>query len=136
MIAAAAATAAAATTGTGRNAAAGAFATTAALPEDSPDYVWRVNDNHFIDARSPELSNWCRYVNHADEPWTNVAVRPAPLYILNGGVSLFALRDVARGEELLCDYGPSYWEGREAEVREPSREPAAAAAGVGDGPGG
>ena len=129
-MAAATAAAAAATAAGARSGGAGSgLAPSTALPEDSPDYVWRVNDNHFIDARSPELSNWCRYVNHADEPWTNVVVRPAPLYILGGGVSLFALRRIQRGEELLCDYGPSYWEGREAEVRAPS------VAGLGDADG-
>ena len=85
--------------------------------------VWRVTDNYFIDAREPELSNWCRYVNHADNPeWTNVVVRTASPLLLGGGAYLFALRDIAIGEELLCDYGPTYWGGREGEKRQPPKK--------------
>lgn len=64
----------------------------------------------YIDAADPAESNVARYMNHADGPAANCCawtiVEPAPR------VLIFASEDVEAGDELVWDYGESYWEGR------------------------
>jgi len=65
----------------------------------------------FVDAADRAESNLARYMNHADgasancHAWT--LAEPTPR------VLLFAGADLEAGEELVWDYGESYWEGRE-----------------------
>ena len=80
----------------------------------SGDYVFRVDDDIFVDAEDETCgATWTRYLNHSPEP--NLQVRSLPRG-LDGTphVWFFTLRDVQPGEELFWDYGGEYW--GEAEV--------------------
>uniref|UniRef100_A0A7S2FYA2 SET domain-containing protein n=1 Tax=Octactis speculum TaxID=3111310 RepID=A0A7S2FYA2_9STRA len=77
------------------------------------DYVWRVTDNLFIDARDVTKSNWCRFINHAEDGSHACNVEAVQVPIL--GVYLFTRRDVNAEEQLFIDYGASYWSGIEAQ---------------------
>ena len=113
------------------------------IRDGQPEYVWRVDDDFFVDARDESTSNWCRFVNHApgpsapstpleanaqqDSPFqagineclANVRVSTFGSRYLSGGVYFFAARDVDLGEELCVDYGPRYWRGRETQIQTP-----------------
>ena len=90
------------------------------LIRDRPDYVWKVNDNFFTDARDPNKANWCRFVNHARSCPPNLQLESG-VVVANvnvvtwgarwpcGGAYLFAATEIHQGGELCCDYGPRYW---------------------------
>ena len=90
---------------------------------DSCDYVLRVSANLWIDAVSTDtaVTNHTRYVNHGDGDDANCAMfgedeggKPEGAGGRVGRMVLFTLRPIAAGEQLLFDYGPGYWEGRQA----------------------
>lgn len=71
----------------------------------------------YVDSERPigagSRSNLARFMNH-DDAAPNCAMWT---HLQSGGVDdprlmLFALRDIAAGDELVWDYGPSYWRGR------------------------
>ena len=61
----------------------------------------------YIDCEDPNLSTWCRYINHAPDgdPACNAVPRCNAMEHL---VWLEATRDIARGEEIQFDYGEQY----------------------------
>jgi len=61
----------------------------------------------YIDGEDPNLSSWCRYLNHCppQQPGCNLRSRVDGFRNL---VWFEALRDVQPGEELCFDYGLSY----------------------------
>ncbi len=66
-------------------------------------HIVTVSDSRAVDATdSPDL---LRLVNHACSP-------NALLRISQGRVEFYALRDIAPGEEISCDYGESHHQGR------------------------
>ena len=83
----------------------------------SGDYLFDVGDDYFLDGEDSDVSGWCRFINHAEqgchacnletrcsrEVWNGQWIVPPRLWFV-------AQRDIAPGEELLFDYGDSYWE--------------------------
>jgi SET domain-containing protein len=83
----------------------------------SGDYLFEMGDELYLDGEDTDMSSWCRFMNHAAEesPTCNVETRfsrqtcegetvvPPRLWFV-------ALRDIAVGEEMLYDYGDSYWD--------------------------
>uniref|UniRef100_A0A7S0L8E2 SET domain-containing protein n=1 Tax=Coccolithus braarudii TaxID=221442 RepID=A0A7S0L8E2_9EUKA len=71
------------------------------------DYIFKVGDDLYIDGEDCSTSNWTRFLNHG-EP--NLRVKSL-LKGMDGKprVWFVALRDIEIGEELLWDYGESYW---------------------------
>lgn len=65
----------------------------------------------YLDAVEKSKSNLGRYMNHADDATANCAVwtllDPVPR------VMIFAMQDLASGEELRWNYGANYWEDRD-----------------------
>jgi hypothetical protein len=74
----------------------------------SGDYVVRVADDLLIDAEDPDVSSWCRFINHDPKP--NLALKVLPKGIDGKPrVWFVALRPVAVNDELCFDYGPDFW---------------------------
>jgi len=69
----------------------------------------------FVDARDPAKSNPARYMNHASDD--NCNVRKVKQRLPFRALRLYAARDIQAGDELLWDYGPDYWRGREDKRR-------------------
>lgn len=75
----------------------------------SGDYVVRVNDTLVIDAEDPDVSSWCRFINH--DPAPNLALKVLPKGIDGKPrVWFVTMRPVAAGDELCFDYGPDFWD--------------------------
>uniref|UniRef100_A0A7S4FA60 SET domain-containing protein n=1 Tax=Chrysotila carterae TaxID=13221 RepID=A0A7S4FA60_CHRCT len=70
-------------------------------------YIFKVDDDLYIDGEDCDTANWTRFLNHG-EP--NLRVKSLAKG-LDGKprVWFVALRDIEAGEELLWDYGESYW---------------------------
>jgi SET domain-containing protein len=84
----------------------------------SGDYLFDMGDDIFLDAEDVDVSGWCRFMNHAPSARCNVETRcTRQTWNGNGTASVdprlwyVALCDIAPGEELLYDYGDSYWDG-------------------------
>eukprot|EP00962_Isochrysis_galbana_P004186 scaffold1156_cov131-Isochrysis_galbana.AAC.2 len=74
----------------------------------SGDYVVRVTEDILIDAEDPDVSSWCRFINHDPKP--NLALKVLPKGIDGKPrVWFVALRPVAVNDELCFDYGPDFW---------------------------
>jgi SET domain-containing protein len=89
----------------------------------SGDYLFDMGDNLFLDAEDSDVSSWCRFLNHASEDsesrLCNLETKVSRLVqdgktIVQPRLWFVALRDVESGEELLYDYGGSYWASDEA----------------------
>ncbi len=72
---------------------------TATADESPSRYLFEVNTRWTIDGEA--LSNTARYINHCCKP--NVEAE-----IEKGHINIYALRDIAPGEELTIDYGDEY----------------------------
>jgi hypothetical protein len=68
------------------------------------------NSAVYIDGADPDLSNIARYMNH-DGLQPNV--RASTVFAPQPRLMLFALQDLVAGDELVWDYGESYWKGRD-----------------------
>lgn len=64
-------------------------------------YLFEIDEEWTIDG-SPR-SNIARYINHSCRPNCEADVQ-------NGRILIFALRDIASGEELCTDYGEEYFD--------------------------
>jgi len=83
----------------------------------SGDYLFEIEDEIYIDGEDADVSNWCRYINHAmasegecnletrswRETWDGEKLVEPRLWFV-------ALRDILAGEELCFDYGNEYWD--------------------------
>ena len=88
----------------------------------SLEYVWGLDDSWILDAESPERSSWARYINHSRRrqnvghvfvslpPWVQSLLAPLNVPTDPYAVWFEAKRDMTAGEELLVDYGTSYWD--------------------------
>jgi len=65
--------------------------------------IVELNNDTAIDGS--RRGNKTRFVNHSCNP--NTYIR-----IYNGRIEIYALRDIAEGEELTCHYGETHHEGR------------------------
>ena len=83
------------------------------------DYLFDMGDNLFIDGEDADVSSWCRFMNHASEDTCmqkcNVETRHSSQIwdgtkMIQPRLWYVALRDIQVGEELLYDYGDSYWD--------------------------
>lgn len=74
------------------------------------DYVLEMQDGSFVDCEDGDLSEWCRFMNHAQEGTHPCNVKPFVQLETNGPLQpfphFFASRDIKEGEELSWDYGP------------------------------
>jgi len=96
------------------------------------DYLFDMGDDLFLDAEDSDWSSWCRFMNHAPEvilkgdkagrenlecnvetKFTSQSVMTDDLSghktIMQPRLWFIARRDIENGEELLYDYGDSYW---------------------------
>lgn len=72
------------------------------------DYLYRVENDLFIDAEDPDVSSWARFINHASE--ANLQGKSlAKSYTGEPRVWFVARRDIEPGDELTWDYGDDYW---------------------------
>jgi hypothetical protein len=77
-------------------------------PGSLQEYCAQVTFNCYVDARDPALSGIARFSNHSRTPNMTKRIR-----IKERRICLYALRDIAVGEELVWDYGASYWTARD-----------------------
>ena len=63
-------------------------------------YLFEINSKWTIDGKA--RSNLARYINHSCKP--NCESR-----IVGGKIKIYAIRNIAPGEELTYDYGPEYF---------------------------
>ncbi|KAJ8614575.1 hypothetical protein CTAYLR_004942 [Chrysophaeum taylorii] len=72
------------------------------------NYLFEVEPDVVVDAEDATKANWCRYINHSNEP--NLRVKSLPeAYGGRPRVWFVALRTISVGEELCFDYGDRYW---------------------------
>ena len=62
----------------------------------------------YIDGEDPNLSSWCRYLNHCKRGERGCNCEPKSDAGLQGLVWFVARREIKAGEELCFDYGSSY----------------------------
>jgi SET domain-containing protein len=81
------------------------------------DYLFDMGDDIFIDAEDTDISSWCRFMNHAAEDciecnietkWTK-QVKEGSKITQQASLWFVTIKDIQVGEELLYDYGDSYW---------------------------
>ena len=95
----------------------------------SGDYLFDMGDDLFLDAEDADVSSWCRFMNHApevgsreeDNPNCNIESKSERLRLcteddndeaIQPRLWFVARREIQYGEELLYDYGDSYWDGQ------------------------
>lgn len=83
----------------------------------SGDYLFDMGDELYIDGEDADLSSWCRFMNHgtAETMECNTETRCTRQFwdgekIVEPRLWFVATRNIERGEELLYDYGDSYWD--------------------------
>lgn len=72
---------------------------TATADESPSRYLFEVNNKWTIDGET--LTNTARYINHCCVPNVEATIE-------RGRINIYALRDIAPGEELTIDYGDEY----------------------------
>ena len=84
----------------------------------SGDYLFDMGDDVFMDAEDTDISSWCRFMNHAAEDcdecnvetkWTK-QIKEGKKIVQQPSLWFVTVRDIQVGEELLYDYGDSYWD--------------------------
>lgn len=83
----------------------------------SGDYLFDMGDDLFIDGEDTDKSTWCRFMNHASAELgvCNMETRCTRQIwdgekIVEPRLWFVATRNIETGEELLYDYGDSYWD--------------------------
>jgi SET domain-containing protein len=64
-------------------------------------FLFEIDDQWTIEGDVPE--NTARYINHACDPNTEAEIE-------DGKINIYAIRDIAPGEELTIDYGEEYFD--------------------------
>lgn len=76
-------------------------------------YIWKINENLFVDAKNYKLNNPLRYVNGAktklQQKKINCEVKFMGTDPLNMKVYYMATRNILPGEELIISYGNLYF---------------------------
>ena len=85
------------------------------------DYCVELNgplglDPSYVDGAAPALSNQMRYANHGKTFAERNMVRVWQRWPTRE-MKFFASKDIAAGEELLWEYDPAHWDGREDMIR-------------------
>lgn len=75
-------------------------------PYLSSDYILWVCTDHNIVGEGP-LSNYTRYINHSEEANGRIVVSTRWKT-----ARIEAIKTIYPGDEILIDYGPSYWEAK------------------------
>lgn len=75
-------------------------ATARQMAQDRGKYLFWTSDTSMIDGNIP--ANTARFINHSCVPNCEIAIRRRRVFV-------FALRDIAPGEELSYDYGEEYF---------------------------
>lgn len=82
------------------------------LPKDQQIYLFEVvkddGKTFYIDAMDIDASNWTRYVNSVRTNYQRKKQNTNYIQVGNK-IMLQTLKDIKKGEELLCDYGDNYW---------------------------
>ena len=76
-------------------------------PYVDSDYILWVCTDHNILGDGP-LSNYTRYINHSEQPNGRFVVSTRWKT-----ARIEAIKKIFPGDEILIDYGPSYWEAKE-----------------------
>lgn len=76
-------------------------ATLKQIKENRGKYLFWTSETSMIDGNIP--ANTARFINHSCAPNCEIAIRNRRVYV-------FALRDIAPGEELSYDYGDEYFQ--------------------------
>jgi hypothetical protein len=71
-------------------------------------YIFRVDNDLYIDGEDPAVSSWARYINHSPDP-NLIGKSLAQSYTGEPRVWFKALRAIEPGEELTFYYGDDYW---------------------------
>ena len=83
-------------------------------PAEDAEYVLSANEDYNVDAADPSKSSFLRYANHScDAPNLFFDVQKVRKQ-REKTVKFYTARDVAAGEELVFDYGKTYWANRGA----------------------
>jgi hypothetical protein len=76
-------------------------------------YIWKINDNRFVDAKDCMKSNPLRFVNGAktksQRKKINCRMMNIGKYPSTEKVYYITTKNIKPGEELLIDYGPFYF---------------------------
>ncbi|KAJ1463303.1 hypothetical protein M885DRAFT_557014 [Pelagophyceae sp. CCMP2097] len=74
------------------------------------DYIFKVEDDLYIDAEDHTTANWARFVNHGGEE-SNMRVKSLAYSFPAGDPRVWFVStvDIQQGDELLFDYGEEYW---------------------------
>jgi len=75
----------------------------------SGDYIFRVEDDLYVDAEDPAFANWCRFINHSSDANLRVKSLAYSGYTQGPRVWFVSTRPIKEGEELCFDYGEEYW---------------------------
>lgn len=76
-------------------------------PYVNSDYILWICRDHNIVGEGP-LANYTRYINHSEEANGQIVVSTRWKT-----ARMEAIKPISPGEEILIDYGPSYWEAKE-----------------------
>ena len=69
-------------------------------------YLFEVDQDWTVDGSGRK--NGARYINHSCEP--NCEAQIHDVYGNGGNIYIFAIKDIARGEEITIDYGDEYFD--------------------------
>jgi len=71
-------------------------------------YIYRIEEDLYIDAEDPAVASWARFINHSREP-NLIGKSLAKSYTGKPRVWFVARRAIEPGDELTWDYGDDYW---------------------------
>lgn len=71
-------------------------------------YIWKINDNLFVDAKKFKKNNPLRYANGAKTKLQKTKINTEVKFI-GSKVYYMATRDILPGEEIIISYGDNYF---------------------------